>query len=102
MDELDLVPHESIEDDLELKMHILGSQEVWTQSLSFFFVLGFFLLSLATFCEFVLVRIVDSNWVSDPSKLPIRYMPPGNLRILFTEYSGNVSPLCLFSWKSTS
>ena len=32
MDEGDFVPHESLEDDEELKLHVLGGKELWTQS----------------------------------------------------------------------
>lgn len=33
VDQEDLIEHERIEDDIDLKMHTTGSKEVWTQLL---------------------------------------------------------------------
>lgn len=60
------VPVESIESDIELKLHIMGSKMLWT-------------------------RLVETNHGSAVSGLPTRYLPPGSLRMLYCQYSGTSS-----------
>lgn len=36
-------------------------------------------------------RIVDSNWADNPRDLPTRYMPPGNMKLLYSHCGFQVS-----------
>ena len=48
-------------------------------------------LGVQMFCNVPFSRIVDTNWGQDPSQLPTRYLPPGNLKLLHAQCGFNVS-----------
>lgn len=79
------VPAESIDSDLELKLHILGFKAVWCQSHVIFKTDCKICWSAAqSNCSMnsLALRIVETTFGSCPSELPTRYLPPGNLKLL--------------------
>ncbi|CAK9108266.1 unnamed protein product [Durusdinium trenchii] len=55
------IPAESIESDEELRMHLLGANSFFTQA-------------------------VESNFCQSVQSLPTRWLPPGNIRMLFHQW----------------
>lgn len=55
------VDRESLEDDEELKVHIMGAASLYTS-------------------------VIETNFASNVQRLPTRYLPPGSLRLLYEQF----------------
>ncbi len=44
-------------------------------------------------CAWIVLRTVDTNWAMNPSNLPLRYLPPGSLKMLHIQFGEKVSSL---------
>ena len=55
------VDRESLEDDEELKVHIMGAASLYTS-------------------------VIETNFASKLKSLPTRYLPPGSLRLLYEQF----------------
>ena len=94
IEEDDPVPAESLESDLDLKLHVLGHKMLWTQPWPHWFSL-LVLSSLNVYSQgpAVQLRFVDANLGKAPSMLPTRFLPPSNIWMLHSQCPFKVSLL---------
>lgn len=66
-----------MEDDEELRLHCIGCQSFYTRPNRFVL----FIL------EFMTERFCETGFAQNIASLPTRYLPPGNIKMLFYQFS---------------